>query len=63
MSGDAWDARRGLDLRPLLREAVYLQCLLGRQPSLLGEMAWDRLPDLFRSPDRFRRAIELQAGI
>jgi hypothetical protein len=56
----AWTARCKLDLQPLLREAVYLQCALGRQPSPLGELAWDRMPELFRSHDRFRLAIETQ---
>ena len=54
----AWEARCEQDLQPLLREAVYLQCALGRQPSPLGERSWNRLGELFRSPDRFRRAIE-----
>ena len=48
---------------PLLREAVYLQCALGRQPSQLGELSWSRLATLFRSPDRFRRAIDRQAEV
>ena len=39
----AWDARCSTDLEPLLREAVYLQCALGRQPSQLGELSWSRL--------------------
>jgi len=30
--GAAWDTRCALDLEPLLREAVFLQCALGRQP-------------------------------
>jgi len=59
----AWDARCRLDLQPLLREAVYLQCALGRQTSRLGELAWDRMEELFRSPERFRRAIETQAAV
>jgi hypothetical protein len=63
MTAAAWEARCKLDLQPLLREAVYLQCVLGRQPSQLGALSWDRLPELFRSPDRFRRAIESQAGL
>jgi hypothetical protein len=61
--GDEWTARCAADLEPLLREAVYLQCALGRQPSHLGELSWVRLPQLFRSSDRFRRAIETQAGV
>jgi hypothetical protein len=63
MTGAAWEARCKLDLEPLLREAVYLQCLLGRQPSRLGELAWNRLGELFRSPDRFQRAIEMRAEV
>jgi hypothetical protein len=59
----AWEAQCKLDLEPLLREAVYLQCALGRQPSQLGELSLSRLPELFRSPDRFRRAIESQADL
>jgi hypothetical protein len=62
-SGAAWAARCKLDLEPLLREAVYLQCLLGRQPSRLGELSWSRLGELFRSPERFQRAIEMRAEV
>ncbi len=58
-----WAARRRLDVAPLLREAVYLQCALGRQPGPLGDLAWDSLGDLFRSPERFRRAIAAQAEV
>ena len=63
MESAAWDARRALDLQPLLREAVYLQCALGRQPSHLGELSWDRMPQLFKSADRFRRAIVERAEV
>jgi hypothetical protein len=56
-----WDKRRRLDLEPLLREAVYLQCALGRQTSRLGELAIGAAPELFRSPERFLNAIETQA--
>jgi hypothetical protein len=59
----AFDTRCKLDLEPLLREAVYLQCAIGRQPSRLGELSWNRLDALFRSPDRFRSAIEMQADV
>ena len=63
MTAADWEKRCKLDLEPLLREAVYLQCALGRQQSRLGELSWSRLPELFRSPDRFQRAIEMQAGL
>jgi hypothetical protein len=59
----AWETRCKRDLEPLLREAIYLQCTLGRQPSQLGELSWARIEELFRAPDRFRRAIELQAEV
>jgi hypothetical protein len=58
-----WETRCRIDLQPLLREAVYLQCALGRQRSRLGELSWNLMPDLFRSPDRFKRAIETQAEV
>jgi hypothetical protein len=58
-----WETRCQRDLQPLLREAIYLQCVLGRQTSRLGELSWNHLAALFRSPDRFRRAIEMQAEV
>ena len=63
MSDADWEKRCKLDLQPLLCEAVYLQCALGRQSSRLGELSWNRMDELFRSPDRFRRAIETQAAV
>jgi hypothetical protein len=63
LSDADWATRCQLDLQPLLREAVYLQCALGRQPSKLGELSWNLMADLFRSPDRFQRAIETQAEV
>lgn len=59
----AWETRCELDLEPLLREAVYLQCGLGFQPGELGELALRRVDRLFRSPDKFKRAIEVQAVV
>lgn len=56
-----WQTRRDRDLEPLLREALYLQCALGRQQSPLGQSAWTRLDELLATPDRFRQAIENQA--
>jgi hypothetical protein len=58
-----WEARRRGDLAPLLREAIYLQCALGRQPSGLGEASWGAMSELFKSAERFQRAIETQAGV
>ncbi len=59
---EEWDRRTRLDLEPLLREAIYLQCGLGRQPSPLGQLSWERLPSLFRRPERFAQAIETRGG-
>jgi hypothetical protein len=59
----AWQRRCEQDLAPLLREAIYLQCALGRQPGPLGEQSWEQLPRLFERPDAFRRAIDVQARI
>jgi hypothetical protein len=52
-----WERRRALDLEPLLREATYLQCALGRQPGPLGDLAWSRLDTLFTAAESFRAAI------
>jgi hypothetical protein len=58
-----WEERRERDLQPLLREAVFLQCALGRQPGALGDAAWNAAARLFRDGDRFRRAIDDQAAL
>jgi hypothetical protein len=58
-----WNLRCEQDLVPLLREAIYLQCALGAQPSALGELSRERLPRLFERPEPFRRAIDTQAQI
>jgi hypothetical protein len=63
MEAAAWEARCRLDLQPLLREAIYLQCVLGRQPSRLGQLSWERMAELFKSHDRFRRAIDERAEV
>ena len=63
MDSAAWEARCKMDLEPLLREAVYLQCALGRQPSRLGDLSSVRMAALFKSPDRFRRAIDERAEV
>jgi len=58
MDDAAWRARRAADLVPVLREAVLVQCVLGRQRGPLADAAWSALDGLFRAPERFRRAIE-----
>jgi|CZKU01.1.fsa_nt_gi hypothetical protein len=55
----AWRTRRALDLAPLLREAVFIQCVLGPQRGPLADASWSAIDGLFRAPDRFRRAIEV----
>jgi len=63
LSATDWDAACGREFLPLLREAVYVQCALGRQPGALADVAWDRCDELFRDPKRFRRAIHERAGL
>jgi hypothetical protein len=58
-----WDKRCAADLGPLLREAVFLQCALGRQQGPLADLALSSLDRLFRKPERFRKAIEEQADL
>jgi hypothetical protein len=59
----AWAIRCSVDLVPLLREAVFLQCALGRQTGQLAELSWKRMDELFDVPERFRRQIEQQAKV
>jgi hypothetical protein len=54
----AWTARCAADKAPLLREAVFLQASLGRQPGAFADEAWTAVPELFRDAKRFQRAIE-----
>lgn len=63
VSAEAWSARCARDLEPILREAVFLQCALGRQVGPLAELSWERMDRLLPSADRFRRVIERQAGV
>lgn len=50
------------DLVPILREAIFLQCALGRQTGALAEAADARIASLFREPERFQRAIDHRTG-
>jgi hypothetical protein len=58
VSEEAWRVQRAEDVTPLLREAVFLQCALGRQAGRLADRSVAEMDRLFRSPDAFRRAIE-----
>jgi len=54
----AWDKRCRADFEQLHREAVLLQCSLGRQPSEFARTAVEAIPELFRAPERFLREID-----
>lgn len=58
LDATAWEARCAADHEPLLKEAVFLQAALGRQPGPLGDASWEAAPALFRDGARLRRAIE-----
>jgi hypothetical protein len=58
-----WEKWRADDLQNILREAVYLQCALGRQEGALAEAADRHLKNLFQNPARFTRAIQRKAGL
>jgi hypothetical protein len=60
---EVWGKRCNADLAPLLREAVFLQCALGRQEGPLAEQSLGAMKRLFKAPDRFRRAIEEQGDL
>lgn len=59
----AFRERCDQDFLPLLREGVFLQCALGRQRGPLSELCWQRMDELFKSPDSFRRAIAGEAHL
>lgn len=63
LDGSEWQKATGADFAELLREAVYLQCALGRQPGPLADMAMGRIGELFASPGRFERTIRRQASV
>ncbi len=63
LSETLWNKACLSDLRLLLREAVYLQCGLGRQESPMAQAAQQCMESLFQSPKRFLRAIQRQAGL
>ena len=60
---EAWQKRCATDLAPLLREALYLQCALGRQRGKLGELSNERAPQLLEYPEQFARAIDQRASV
>lgn len=58
-----WQKRCEEDLAPLLKEAMYLQCALGRQPGGLADAAWSAAPELFTDADRVYGAVERRAEL
>jgi len=63
VSEEAWQKRCAADLVPLLREALYLQCSLGRQRGKLAELAAERAGQLLEYPEQFARAIDQRASV
>jgi serine/threonine protein kinase len=62
LSPEDWAKLTKADFTELLKEAVYLQCALGRQPGPMADMAMNRIGELFPSPGRFERSIRRQAA-
>jgi hypothetical protein len=60
---EAWEKRCALDLEPLLREAIYLQCALGKQEGWLAQLSFERMDKLVKYPDQFLRAIEQRQSV
>lgn len=63
LTAEAWEKTVRADFVELCKEAVYLQCALGRQPGPLADMAMERIAELFSSPGRFERRIRRQAAL
>lgn len=62
-AGAGWAAKCDADFEQILREAVFLQCQLGRQPGALGDASWERMDGLLKAPERFRREMAFQAEV
>lgn len=62
LSPEEWVKRCADDLVPILREAVYLLCVLGPQPGPMAAMARERVRTLFKRPARFEEQLSDQAG-
>jgi hypothetical protein len=63
VSAADWEKLVRADFAELLKEAVFLQCALGRQPGPMADMAMQRIGELFPSPGRFERHIRRQAAV
>jgi hypothetical protein len=60
---DAWQKLIDADLAPILREAGFLQCALGRQTGKLAELTEQYLARLFKDPKRLTQEIDRQAEL
>jgi hypothetical protein len=58
-----WQERCDKDLENLFRLAVFLQCALGAQPSVLGERSRASADKLFTRSAPFLRAIQDRSGL
>jgi hypothetical protein len=57
VTDEVWAERCAADRRLLLREALFLECALGRQESKIAEYCEAEIDSLVKSPKRFRKAI------
>ncbi len=57
-NSELWERTRRRDLDSILREALLLECRLGRQPGPMSDLAETRMGSLFADPDAIRRAID-----
>jgi hypothetical protein len=62
MDDDAWQKATARDFDQLLREAVFVQCSLGRQQGKLADRVFERIDELVKKPRKFRRAIAERTG-
>ncbi len=53
-----WKTACARDFQELWREAILLQCSLGRQPGRFAEEAIGAIPELFRASERFQREVD-----
>lgn len=62
-SDEEWGRQCAADLPPVLRIAVFLQCVLGAQSSHLAELSLGQIDRLVARSEPFRRAIEARARL
>ena len=57
LDSEKWNAIQQADLREIFKEAIYLQCALGRQTGTLAEASIASLPSLMEKSELFIRTI------